>query len=373
MRIAYVTSRYPPDVGGIPVVVNELARRMARGGHEVEVFAHAGPLAAPGSKRQGGVLVRRFSVPIASKDFPVSPAMLAGLARQRQAFDVVHAHNYHALPALAAALARMRPLVFTPHFHGGGHSPMARAAHVVYRPLTHLLFRACAHIVCVSAAEAEALRTGFPSLPAPVTVVRNGVAVHDFASALPFDVASNVVLAAGRMEGYKHFDRVALVAELLPDDHQITLLGDGPSRQDIERLVADRGLAGRVRLLGRVSDEDLRRWFCTARVLVSMSRHEAFGLTLAEALAAGTPVVASDVPAHREIAGEQPSGAVRLVPLEAGGNRLAEAIVDAVREGLPAGVRVRSWEESVEQLLGIYESVRLLGGPRPVRWESTSS
>jgi glycosyltransferase involved in cell wall biosynthesis len=144
---------------------------------------------------------------------------------------------------------------------------------------------------------------------------------------------------------------------MLPDDSELVLLGDGPARSSVEQLIARRGFAGRVRLMGRVSDEDLHRWFRTARVVVSMSRHESFGLTILEALAAGTPVVASDIPAHRETAEAQPPGAVRLVSMDARPDEIADAIVKASRDGLPVGVRVASWEDVIRRLLGVYASV----------------
>jgi glycosyltransferase involved in cell wall biosynthesis len=262
----------------------------------------------------------------------------------------------------------MRPLVFSPYYHGGaGHSRVARVAYGVYRPVSRLLFGACAHIVCGSAAEAGALVRDFPGLTAPVTVVPYGVDVSAFAEARPFEVAARVVIAAGRMEPYKQFDRVALAAEELPEDNEILLLGDGPARRDLEQLIARHGLGRRVRCLGRVSDEDLRRWFRTAKVLVSMSRYESFGLTLIEALAAGIPVVASDIPAHREIAESYSPGTVRLVSVDAHPMEIAEAIVSASSEGLPAGARLRSWDDATGQVLGIYESVLARTDRRPVR------
>ena len=357
MRIAFVTDNYRPDLGGIEVVVSELARRMAQAGHEVEVLTQASRLAHPGSERREGVLVRRFRVPVHSHDFAVSPALLAALVRRRHDFNVVHAHNYHAFPPLGAALAGMRPLVFSPHYHGGGHNPAARMAHVAYRPVSRVLFRACSHIICASAAEAHALERDVPSLTAPVTVVQHGVDVSAFAAAPPFETAAKVVIAAGRMEPYKQFDRIALAAEKLPVDSEMMLLGDGPARHELEQLIARQGPTARVRCLGRVSDEEVRSWFRTAKVLVSMSRHEAFGLTLIEALAAGIPVVASDIPAHREIAESQPPGAVRLVSVDARPEEIADAIVAASSEGLPARVRVRSWDDAAGQVLRIYESV----------------
>lgn len=301
--------------------------------------------------------MRRFLVPIPSRDLVVSPGLLAGLVRCRRRFDVVHAHNYHALPALGAALAGMRPLIFSPHYHGGGHSRAARVAHLVYLPVSRLLLRSCDHIVCVSSAEATALGTDFPKLHAPVTVLPNGVVTNEFAAAEPFALTANVVVAAGRIEPYKQFDRLALAAQALPASYQIIFLGDGPARPALERLIEQRGLQSRARVLGRVSAQDLRRWFRTAKVLVSMSQHEAFGLTLIEALAAGTPVVASDIPAHREIAHSQPQGAVRLVAEDANPYALATAIVEATTTGLASPGRIPSWDDNVSRLLGIYESV----------------
>jgi glycosyltransferase involved in cell wall biosynthesis len=372
MRIAFVAAGYPPDLGGVELVISELACRMVLAGHEVEVLAHESLLAPPGSEHREGVLVRRFRVPLPSKDFAVSPAILAELARRHHDFDVVHAHNYHTLPPLGAALAGMRPLVFSPHYHGGAHSRAARVAYGVYRPISRLLFRACAHIVCGSAAEADALIKDFPGITAPVTVVSHGVDVTAFAGAQPFEVAAKVAIAAGRMEPYKQFDRVALAAETLPEDTEVILLGDGPARPDLERLIACRGLGRRVRCLGRVSDEDLRRWFRTAKVLVSMSRQESFGLTLIEALAAGIPVVASDIPAHREIAESHSPGTVRLVSVNASPTEIADAIVSASSGGFPAGARFKSWDDAVGQVLGIYESVLARTNHRVVSLARTS-
>jgi glycosyltransferase involved in cell wall biosynthesis len=370
VRIAFVTPGYPPDLGGVETVVGELARRMANAGEEVEVFGHAARDGGATSAWEDGVLVRRFRVPLPSREFAVSPGMLAELVRRRHDFDVIHAHNFHSLPAMGAALAGMRPLVFSPYFHGGGHSQAARLAHVAYRPLTRILFAACAHIVSASKAEAAALARSMPYIRSPVTVVPIGV-VGDLDEARPFVETSPVVLAAGRMEHYKQFDRVVLAASWLPAESEIVLIGNGSARRDIERLVAARGLAGRVRIVGRVSDEDRRRWFRTAKVLVSMSTRESFGLTLVEALAAGIPVVASDIPAHREIAEQQPRGAVRLVAVDSAPEEIAKAIDAAVVSGLPSGVLIASWEEITKQLLGIYASVCGPSDP-PARSASTS-
>jgi glycosyltransferase involved in cell wall biosynthesis len=243
----------------------------------------------------------------------------------------------------------------------------ARAAHVVYRPVSRLVFSACSRIVCASAAEGEALKDRFPKLRVPVVLVPHGVDTAAFVDAEPFSAGSLVVLAAGRMEPYKHFDRVALAADAMPLGIEVVLLGEGPAREALERLVNERNLRGRVRVLGGVSNGDVRRWFRTAKVLVSMSSRESFGLTIVEALASGVPVVASDIAAHRELADGQPTGAVRLVPIDAGPNEIADAVASAIHDGLPHGVHVASWDDTTQRILTIYEEVIAELGLPPAR------
>ena len=249
----------------------------------------------------------------------------------------------------------MRPLVFSPYFHGGGSSLATRIAHVAYRPLGRLLFRACDHIVCLSTAEADAVGESYPRLRAPVSVIPPGISTD--INVEPFNTRANVLLTAGRLESYKQFDRVVLAAEHLPSGYEIVVAGDGTRRNELMEIIRRRNLTDRVRMLGRLPEDELRRWFVTGSVLVSMSSHESFGLTLMEALAAGTPVVASDIPPHREISVAQPAAAVRLVALEAPPEQLAAAIISATHQGLPRNVRVPTWDESASQVLDIYRSL----------------
>jgi glycosyltransferase involved in cell wall biosynthesis len=349
MRIAFVTSGYPPDLGGVETVVREVAVRTARAGHAVEVFAPADSGSPSRVESRDGVLVHRFSA-ARNPSVPVLASLLIELVRRRNDFDIVHAHNYHAFPALVAAAAHMRPLIFTPHYHGHGHSRAARAAHIAYGPMARSMARGCAQIICVSRAEAASFAHAVPGLRCPISVVPNGVAVSSFADARPFDVGEVIVLAAGRMVPYKQFDLIAEASRALPAGYRTVLLGDGPMRPTLQA-----GANGTLTVTGRVSDDVRLRWFRTASVLVSMSRHESFGLTLTEALAAGTPVVASDIPAHREIAESQPPGAVRLVSPDTDPLELARVTRAAVEGGLPDRVVVSSWDDVTRQVLGIYE------------------
>jgi glycosyltransferase involved in cell wall biosynthesis len=85
-------------------------------------------------------------------------------------------------------------------------------------------------------------------------------------------------------------------------DAQLVVCGTGPHRPALERLAGELGIASRVSFRGWVSQAELRRWQRTATVTLSLSEMECFGLVLLEAAVAGSRVVASDIPAHAELA-----------------------------------------------------------------------
>lgn len=100
------------------------------------------------------------------------------------------------------------------------------------------------------------------------------------------------VVAVGRLSPEKSFDQLIKAFAAVPCE--LVILGEGPDRARLQALVEDLGLADRVRLPGHSSDPlaEVRR----AAVFVSSSRYEGFGNAIVEALACGTPVVATDVP-----------------------------------------------------------------------------
>jgi glycosyltransferase involved in cell wall biosynthesis len=171
------------------------------------------------------------------------------------------------------------------------------------------------------------------------------------------------LLTVATLEPRKGLD-VLLAALARADAPDLPLLCAGqPGWGGLEplRLAADGGLpAGRVRVLGRVSDPDLAVLLDRATALVVPSRAEGFGLPVLEAMAAGTPVVSSDAPALVEVGG----GATRVSRLEPGelAGALREVVADdAARTQLVAAGRSRaraySWDGAADAL---WEALRAL-------------
>jgi glycosyltransferase involved in cell wall biosynthesis len=227
----------------------------------------------------------------------------------------------------------------------------------------------CADAMIVPTRAVEAALREHLELPT-VTVIGEGVSQR--AARLPSDAAersarlqvprSGYLLSLATIEPRKGLDVLldALVDPAAPDLPLLVVGQAGWGGIDVLQAAADRGLpAGRVRLLGRLPDEDLAVLLAGATALVVPSRAEGFGLPVVEAMSAGTAVVTSDDPALVEVG----AGATRTAPIgdaAALARVLAEVAGDPAlrREMVSLGRRRAtdfSWDEAATQLVALYE------------------
>jgi glycosyltransferase involved in cell wall biosynthesis len=358
VKIALVTPIYAFHPGALERHVGELARGLMRRGETVEVITQErGPRMRRESQLEG-VPVRRFPVSHHNPHL-VTRALSEYLRRTASSFDLVHAHSPHVLLALAALRARPRRLVFSPL------APMARLLCWPYGGATRAVVDRAAQTICPCQADADLLRRATPEAADRVLVVPQGVDTAAIQAASPFSTLSTVVLTVGRLERRKRVDRaIAAMASLSPT-FELVVVGDGPARRRLMGHAADLQVSSRVRFTGPVSDTDLHRWLSTAHLVVTLSQQEAFGLQVLEGIAAGAPVVASDIPVHREAAFFTRGVGVTFVSPEGSPLEVADAISSAATMPAPTtGLPLPSWADLVERTLGLYEG---LMGRRPTR------
>jgi len=357
LRIALAVNRFAPSTGGIETHVDRLSRSLADAGHHVTVLTHDHWGDLPECDTIEGVEIRRFPLIAKSRHLAVSVALGRHLAHSTDAYDLVHAHGYHDSPAMMAAAFWKGPLVFTPHFHGSSESKFRNLLHRPYRLIGRRIVDRADRIIGVSGAESESLVQTFPHASQKIDVISNGVDVSRLQSAprSPTSDGRRVLLVAGRLDHYKQVDRIVAAMPYLCDDYVLEITGDGPAHDHLTELIHTQGLEGDVHLLGRVPDDTLASLFRTASCLVSMSTHEAQGIVLLEALAAGTRVLASAIPAHVDV-GRQAGGAVALTPVESHPRSLAGAVRDACARPRP-DVFIPSWSEVALQTSMLYDRV----------------
>jgi glycosyltransferase involved in cell wall biosynthesis len=319
----------------------------------------------------GGAMFERFREAgletVALRADRLSPATLLRLVRliRARGARLVHSHGKGAglHGRLAARLAGV-PAVHTLHgLHYERYAPPARAAYLALERRLSALTRV---VVNVSRAqEREGLALGLFTARQS-RVILNGVDVARLASraldrwdaraALGLPQSATVVGTAARLDEVKRLDLLLRAAAAPGAAYTLALIGEGPEAPRLRRLAADLGLGGRVTFAGEVPDA--ARLFNAFDVFAAPSRKEGLPLAVVEAMALGRPVVASDIPAHREALGEA-SGGLVTGGAEALADRLAAVVADAdLRERLGAENRTRARSElDVRGMLAALEAV----------------
>ena len=349
MRVLQVAPRYAPRTGGVETHVREIGTRLRERGHSVRVVTAD---ARPGERRRervDGVPVRRHRALAPGGAFHVAPGVYAAVGGADA--DVVHAHNYHSLPLAFAAFGADGPFVATPHYHGRSASALRDVLLRAYRPLGCAALRRADRVIAVSEWERRLLAADFDVAAA---VVPNGVDVERFRDAVPVDRDRPYVLSVGRLEEYKGVGHLIRAVPRLDPAYDVVVAGDGPDRNRLERLASEAGVADRVEFLGYVTDDELPGLYAGAAAFVTMSSFEAYGLTVGEALAAGTPCVVREERALSAWASR--SDCVGVPPDRVGAEGVAAGVRDAVGRRAPAEP-LPEWEDVVDRVESVYESV----------------
>jgi glycosyltransferase involved in cell wall biosynthesis len=367
-----------------PVAIAQVLVSTRPGGGPQHVLAVAQGLRARGWRPivagpRDGPMFERFRAAgvetVALRTDRLSPLTVLRLVRliRRHRVRLVHSHGkgagFHG--RLAARLAGV-PAVHT--LHGLHYERYPRPVGAAYLALERRL-SACTHVVVnVSRAqEAEGLALGLFT-PGQSRVIRNGVDVAglgaraldrwDARVTLGLDQSAPVVGTAARFDEVKRLDLLLRAAAAAPaPGFDLVLIGDGPEAPRLRRLAQDLGLGRRVTFAGEIPGA--AALFAAFDVFAVSSRKEGLPLAVLEAMALGLPVVASDIPAHREVLGEA-SGGLTEGTAEAFAARLSAMLSDAeVRGRLGAENRTRARSEfdahgMLDALEGVYrEALRL--------------
>ncbi len=333
--------------GGVQAQVLGLGRELRAQGVDTQVLAPC-----DGHPPEPWVTPLGNSIPYAQNgsfaplapDPPAQLRVLAAIWDQR--FDLLHLHEPLAPgPTMTAALVKPVPLLGT--FHAAGEIASYRRA----RPILRRIAARIDHKVAVSP---EAAAMARDHLGGDYEVLFNGIEIGRFSHGPRVPKDGPTVLFLGRHEPRKGLSVLLDAAKLLPPDVRVWIGGQGP---ETKRLAGRYRGDERLLWLGALSESEKLARIRTADALcVPSLGGESFGLILLEGMAAGTPVVASDLAAYRLVARDgSDAGLFTTGDSRALAKALLDALgrTDAVERQVESG-RERASEFSMARLATLY-------------------
>lgn len=365
MRIVQICPYSWDAHGGVQAHVRHLSDALIARGHEVLVLAPGIESPAQPYVRLVGRPTRiRFNGSVAPLCIdPFSAAAVRGAFDEFRP-DVIHVHEPFApSTSLLGVLCADSPVVATFHayhepftVHGGIYTGWSQLLRPVWSRIDHR--------IAVSRAAQRTMSTRMSG--AASTIVPNGASIAHFKHAIPATLPpGRRMLFVGRLESRKGF-RVAVdaFAELgaTYDDLRLVVVGDGPHRTQVRRL--PRALRARVDMVGRVSHAALPTYHAASDFFVAPATgRESFGIVLVEAMAAGLPVVASDLPGYGEVVRHEREGLL-VTPadpfaLAEGAARLLDDPLLAKRLAGAGRIRARAfaWPRVAARVERVYDKV----------------
>jgi len=308
------------EVGGLEVLVIEMAKSLVRQGHSCTIYCldKTGSLAQ--EARAAGVEVILISRTSGFADF-------GAIARMRNSFrarkhSIIHTHNVEPMFYGAFAAFGIRPIRIV-HTQHGIPTPFAYLNRLKARVSGFFVDR----FIGVSENSTQfAIESGWISRNKALTIL-NGINTSRFCpdsfkrkeirQALGLSDRALVAICVARLSPVKNHARlIQIFKQLIESAHNtdltLLLIGDGECRLAIETQIADFRLSANIRLLGEVHDTD--KYLAAADVFVLSSDSEGISVSILEAMASGLPVIVTDVGGNHEIVSDGETG--YLVPID---------------------------------------------------------
>lgn len=294
-------------------------------------------------------LVKRYATMI-------SPEMISVLRKIAPSYDIIHVHHPDPMAALALRLSGYKGKVVL-HWH----SDIVKQKKLLnlYLPLQQWLVNRADLIVGTSPVYLSAsphlrqVQGKCTDLPIGILpIVPDDEKVRQLKSQYQ---GKKIIFSLGRLVHYKGYRYLVDAAKYLDDSYVVLIGGSGALRGELEQQIHDKGLDERVKLLGRISDEDLPAYYgaCDIYCLSSIMKTEAFAIVQIEAMSCGKPVVSCNIEGSG-VPWVNADGVSGLVVEPEDGKALADAIVKIMSatnlyQQLSAGAKNRFNEMFVKQ------------------------
>ncbi len=395
------------NTGGMNVYVRELTRFLGRQGVRVDIFTRSQDEHVPSVSHDLGYFNRVVHIPAGPENFlpkdqiwnytdVFAKGVFEFAARKDIRYDLIHAHYW--MSGKAGILLKAQwgiPMLQMFHTLGLLKQQIARSLEEYegeYRIVGETeVMSAAEGIIAATDAEREQLVTLYDVNPEKITIIPPGVDTHHFypiaqdeaKEAIGIPVQDRMALFVGRVEPLKGLDTLIKAMGILKQTcksfrcpHYLVIIGGDPEEDPdemsvemarIRALCQELGLKDMILFLGKRGQMTLPYYYAAAEVVVMPSHYESFGMVALEAMACGTPVIASRVGGLAHLIKDGQTG--YTVPMQ-DPNALAEKLhlvfIDAelrARLGAQAAKYAQNfcWEAITTQMLDVYRGLLAQG------------
>lgn len=360
-----------PHVGGVESHVRDLSIYLSRRGFKVTILSNDIPPGYSRIKIDNVDIIRTRPI-IEIIRMPIDPQIYRNVLKMASDYDIVHGHFPPPLTpyfAIKAAKKAEKPYVLTYHCDPTLDNRFLVFLEDIYNSLMgRALVEGSDAIIVTSESYKRTSKIlwrihKYWTIPNAVDIqFFDG---RDYASIFreKYSIHEDFVMFVGRLVPHKNVEVFIQAAEYTGLKHVV--IGDGPHRNHLERLTRRLRLQDRVLFLGKIPREDLRAAYSAASIVIlpSLSRLEAFGIVLLEALAMGTPIIAADIPGVKTIV--DTIGLPKFNPVDP--KDLAskilkiledyDSIKNIVKNGQEVVRKYYSWESVIDKIIGVYKVV----------------
>lgn len=314
MRICIASSWYPDANNPYRCLfVHEFAKRINRAGAEVFVFTVINNTADKEFDKKDEIPILRVKIN-GILSF-INPFKLISFSKAFMKAEIIHVHAIDIFGAVSTLTAKFirKPVVITVH-----RADILPSCSLLFNALRIAAFRIADAVIAVSdAAKNLALSAGAPRNK--IVVIYNAVDESIFTprskafcrSKLALPQNSKVIISVGNLiprKGFKYLiQALPKILTKIPNAILI-IVGDGPQRHELKRLVKNLKLDGKVIFTGRITTEDLCLYYGATDVFVLSSLHEGHAVVLLEAMASGLPIVATRIGGNLETVSDGMNG-----------------------------------------------------------------
>jgi glycosyltransferase involved in cell wall biosynthesis len=361
VKVVQVCPRYYPDIGGVETHVKEISERLVKRGFDVEVICTDPSGRLKRHEILNGVLITRLGSYAPRDAYYFAPHIYFYI--REHVFDLLHVHSYHALPALFAVLAKnSRKLVFTPHYHRRGHTIIRNLLHKLYRIIGSRIFEKADKVICVSEYERRMVLSDFKIHAEKIKKIPNGLDLKEFSnikSEKKRNDGMKILLYAGRLEQYKGIHHIIKALPHLKE-YKLGIIGKGPYENNLQELAQELSVIKRINWYKNITRGEMLNRYASADLFIMLSKYEAYGITVAEALAAGTPCIVAMGSALEEfVDGNQCIGIDKPITCD----KLINAIIKVKESDIKNYMKIKDlpildWDDVTDKLIEVYNSIQ---------------